>query len=108
MWPSRWDHEAEDWMLIVTGAVRCAPENLDRMLETSLAHVARSRTEPGCIEHGVYRDGENGGRLFFFERWESREALEAHFRAGGSKDFMRAVRELASERDGPNIWEVEE
>ena len=95
-------------MLIVTGTVRCAPEHYKALIEASLAHVARSRTEPGCIEHGVYEDAEHPRRLFFFEKWASREALDLHFAVEGSRTFMKAVRALATELEGPHVWAVPE
>lgn len=95
-------------MLIVTGVIRSAPEQAEHLLAAALAHVHRSRSEPGCIEHRVHRDCEDPARLFFFERWASREALQAHFDQEGSKAFMREMRALASERDGPHVWEVRE
>ena len=52
--------------IIVRGDVTARPESFERLLEAALAHVARSRTEAGCIEHGVAVDAENPLRLVFF------------------------------------------
>src|SRR5690606_7475597 len=93
-------------MLVVTGAVSSAPEDFARLRAACLAHVRRSRTEQGCLAHTVHVDCEDPYRLFFFERWESRLALDAHFAAPGTAEFMKAVRELATSRDGPHVDEV--
>jgi quinol monooxygenase YgiN len=83
-------------MLIVTGSITAKPETFDALLEAALAHVARSRTEPGCVSHGVHIDCENPMRLFFYEEWADRAALDAHFAKEDSLGFMKAVRELCA------------
>ena len=83
-------------MIIVTGAVIARQETREALLAASLAHVRRSRAEPGCISHGVYIDAEAPLRLFFFEQWADRAALKTHFAAPGSAEFMGKVRALAA------------
>lgn len=83
-------------MLIVTGSVTAKPETFEALRAEALAHVARSRAEPGCITHSVHADCENPLRLFFYEEWADRAALDAHFAQAGSAQFMGAVRELAA------------
>lgn len=94
-------------MIIVTGEIIAKPETFDTLREICLAHSRRSRAEPGCISHDLYVDGENPLRLFFFERWADRAALEAHFAVPESNDFMRQVRGLsAGGSRRPEIYEV--
>jgi quinol monooxygenase YgiN len=81
--------------IIVTGTAVGSAETIDELIEQSLVHVRRSRTEPGCISHGVHRDVENPLRLVFIEQWADRAALEAHFAQPGSADFVAAVGRLA-------------
>ena len=83
-------------MLIVTGFAEVQRERMDEALTLSREHVARSRTEPGCLEHGVYLDPNNRARLFFFERWADRAALDAHFAVPESIAFVRALSGLAA------------
>ncbi|MDQ1374534.1 MAG: hypothetical protein QOJ09_1872 [Actinomycetota bacterium] len=82
-------------MIIVTGSVQAKPEELDRILALSLAHVRRSRTEPGCLMHSVHQDVEDPTRVVFLEYWEDREALGAHFEVPDSNEFVNAVTALA-------------
>ena len=95
-------------MIIVTGTATASRETLAEMIRISLEHVRRSRTEPGCISHAVYVDGEEPLRLFFFERWADRAALQAHFEVPASAKFIAALRELAAHATGPDIFEVAE
>jgi len=93
-------------MLIVTGSVEGRPDTIDRILELGLAHVQRSRQEPGCLLHSVHRDVENELRVVFIERWEDAEALEAHFRVPASGEFVRQVTALAVRPPEMSIFEA--
>lgn len=93
-------------MIIVTGTVRATAETLDEIVAESVAHVSRSRLEPGCVAHHVYRDVEEPLRLFFYEEWADRPALDAHFRVPDSGRFVEAVTALAAERPTISIREL--
>lgn len=93
--------------IIVRGDVTARPESFERLLEAALAHVARSRAETGCIEHGVAVDAENPLRLVFFEIWADAAALKTHFAQPGSAEFMDAVAEFAADRGGLHIYSAE-
>lgn len=56
-------------MILVTGSVVARDDTFDEILKESLAHVRRSRAEPGCISHAVHHDAENPLRLVFVEEW---------------------------------------
>ena len=81
--------------IIVTGSVQGTDATVDALLEAALTHVRRSRTEPGCLSHHVFRDAEDPNRLFFFERWADRAALDAHFAVPASLEFVGQLQELA-------------
>ena len=83
-------------MIIVTGAIQARLDTLEELRRLSLEHVARSRAEPGCLEHGVAIDADDGLRLVFFERWADRDALMAHFKVPASRDFGSRVGKLAA------------
>ena len=83
-------------MLVVTGTVTARPDTFTQLREAALAHVARSRTEPGCLKHSVHVDCEDPLKLFFYEEWADRAALDTHFAQSGSHAFMAAVRELSA------------
>ena len=95
-------------MLIVTGSVTARPETFEGLLRAALDHVARSRVEPGCLNHSVHADCENPLRLFFFEQWADRPALDTHFAQAGSQAFLRTVRELAASGSGVQIFPIAE
>jgi quinol monooxygenase YgiN len=94
-------------MLIVSGTVTARPDTLDQMLAAALDHVRRSRTEPGCLQHGVSIDAEDPLTLVFYEEWEDRAALDAHFQVPESLAFMKAMRSLAASQTKMKILPVE-
>jgi quinol monooxygenase YgiN len=94
-------------MLIVTGSVEARPDTIDRILELGLAHVQRSRLEPGCILHSVHRDLENELRIVFVEQWEDAKALEDHFHVPASGEFVREAAALALRPPEMSIFEAE-
>jgi quinol monooxygenase YgiN len=93
-------------MIIVTGSILARSDSLDNLLTISLEHVRRSRTEPGCLAHGVYQDAENPLRLVFLEQWKDSASLAAHFAVPASREFVKAVRELAAEPSEMNIYQA--
>src|SRR6266511_311718 len=85
-----------DRMIVVTGSVTARQDSFDEIRKLSLAHVHRSRGEPGCISHAVHVDCENPLRLVFFEQWADRAALLDHFAFPASRDFVKSLQSLAA------------
>lgn len=94
-------------MIIVMGSVIVDETNLAEALEQSRVHVARSRTEPGCVSHAVYEDPEVKGKLVFVEEWQDEESLAAHFQVSASNEFVKAVSALALEPPSMSIYSAE-
>lgn len=95
-------------MIIVLGAVIAKPGQEDAVLDLSLTHVQRSRTEPGCIAHNVSVDSENALRFVFVEYWRDMPALLAHFALQDSQDFVRDLQPLLAEKPDMKIFMAEE
>ena len=93
-------------MIVVTGVIVARPETVDQLVEASLDHVHRSRTEPGCLAHHVHVDVEDPLRLVFIERWADRAALDEHFRQVGSIEFVRQLDVWAAGRPRMEIFTV--
>lgn len=83
-------------MIIVTGSIQARADTLEELRRLSLEHVARSRAEPGCLEHVVAADVNDGLRLVFFERWADLDALLAHFKVPASREFGAQAARLAA------------
>src|SRR5882757_6680441 len=93
-------------MIVVTGSVVARQDTFDEVRKLSLAHVHRSRNEPGCISHAVHVDCENPLRLVFFEQWADRAALLAHFGVPASREFVRALQSLAAAATTIEIYDA--
>ena len=95
-------------MVIVLGSAQIAPGKVAEALALSLDHVRRSRTEPGCLEHGVSVDAEAPNRLVFVERWSGMDTLKAHFVVPASRGFVKALGALSSAAPAMSLFEAQE
>ena len=67
-------------MIVIEGTVRLDPDRMDETRPEMEAMVRASRAEAGCIDYAYAIDLLDPGLVRVSERWESREALTAHFR----------------------------
>ena len=95
-------------MIIVTGTVLAREGALDEVLAIATEHVLRSRAEPGCISHAVYRDTEETLRLQFVERWTDMAALKVHFAVPASGAAVRAMAARCTEPPSMTLYEASE
>ena len=93
-------------MILVLGSVVVQEDRISEALRISQAHVTRSRSEPGCITHGVHRDSENPQRLVFVEQWSDRAALAAHFQVPASREFVKALSALSTQAPSMSVYEA--
>ena len=95
-------------MIIVTGTLHARADTLAEVLALSREHVARSRGEPGCIEHGVAIDADDPLRLVFFERWADQAAIGAHLKLPASREFGKRVAALVDQPATLNMYDANE
>jgi quinol monooxygenase YgiN len=95
-------------MIIVSGTITARPDAFEQALAESLAHVHRSRLEPGCLSHEVAIDAENPHRLVFLERWADLAALRAHFAVPASREFGKTIRTVSAAPGTLHVYEAEE
>jgi quinol monooxygenase YgiN len=95
-------------MIIVTGTVLARADSFDEVLRISAEHVLRSRAEPGCISHAVFRDPEEPLQLQFVERWADMAAMKVHFAVPESGAFVAAISKLAAEPPKMTLYEATE
>jgi quinol monooxygenase YgiN len=95
-------------MILITGSITARPETIDTIRQLSLAHVARSRTEDGCLHHAVHTDCENPLRLVFVEHWRDRAAVAKHFADPAARTFAADARRLAAAATELDIFDATE
>ena len=93
-------------MIIVTGTLHARADSLAEVLALSREHVARSRAEPGCVEHGVAVSDDDPMQLVFFERWADMAALGVHLKLPASRGFGKSVAGLVDRPPTLNIYEA--
>ena len=93
-------------MILITGSLTAKPDTYEELEALSLAHVRRSRLEPGCVSHAVHRDVENPLRLVFLEQWEDQAAVDAHFVVPEAGEFVTQAIGLCDGRPTLNVFHV--
>jgi quinol monooxygenase YgiN len=81
--------------VIVAGHLRVSADARDAYLAGCVAVVAAARAAPGCLDFAISADLIDPDRINVYERWESRQAVEA-FRGSGPGDDQAAAIESAS------------
>jgi heme-degrading monooxygenase HmoA len=74
-------------MLIIAGHLIVDASDRDRYVADCAAAVAAARDAAGCLDFAVSADAVDPRRVNVFERWRTREALDA-FRGDGPDDDM--------------------
>ena len=77
-------------MIIIAGTVEIDPANRAAALTAGRDLEAATRRQPGCLDYVWTIDGLSESTIYVYERWESEEALAAHFK-GPNYNGMRAV-----------------
>lgn len=72
-------------MVIVAGHLVVDPATREQYLDGCKAVVEQARVAPGCLDFAITADLLDANRINLFERWESRDAVEA-FRGSGVDD----------------------
>lgn len=93
-------------MIVVVGSIVVRDGAMAEALTLSREHVARSRTEPGCLSHAVHQDTENANRLVFVEEWQDQASLQEHFRVPASRAFGKALTNLSAEPPQLAVYEA--
>ncbi|MFW2381475.1 MAG: putative quinol monooxygenase [Acidimicrobiales bacterium] len=81
-------------MLILSGTVKMDPNDIAVIREAALAMIAATRAEAGCIEYEFSEVIGEPGSMRIFERWESVDALEAHFVAPHMAVWQEAMKSV--------------
>lgn len=72
-------------MVIVAGQLFVDPARREAYLAGCIDVVEQARRAAGCLDFAITADLIDPGRINVFERWDTREAVEA-FRGSGPSD----------------------
>jgi quinol monooxygenase YgiN len=65
----------------------------DKLRNTLVGMLTPTRAEPGCRLYELY-ESNNGGLFYFYEEWESQDALDRHTKTPHYRQLTQNVRDL--------------
>jgi quinol monooxygenase YgiN len=87
-------------MIVVVGTFRLPVEKLPEAREALIRVVEATRAETGCIDYAYAADVLEPGLIRVSEKWDTREALAAHFQTAHMEQWRREREALGlSDRD---------
>ena len=90
-------------MIYVVATTKVKPENRAAYIDGAKACVAATQKEAGCIYYDSHTSINDPNTFVVVERWESREALDAHSKA----PHMAVWRELSGPfKASPTVIEI--
>lgn len=79
-------------MIVITAFMKAKEGNADDLEKTVKAFAPRFLKDPGCVVYQVHRRVDNLNQFFFYEKYESDEALKLHSSAPHFKEMFTAIK----------------
>lgn len=87
-------------MIVITGTVRISPGALERARPAMERMIRASREEEGCIAYSYGVDVLDPDLIHVSEKWESRDALAAHFNSPHMAEWRNTISQVGlTDRD---------
>jgi quinol monooxygenase YgiN len=86
-------------MLIIAGTIEIDPSKREPALAAAREMMAETLKEKGCHAYTFSADLADPSRIHLFERWESEEALLAHFATPHMAAFQKALAAIRPKAD---------
>ena len=81
-------------LLTVIAYMRAAPGKTDELREGLKALIEPTSQEDGYVNYDLHESVEEPGVFFFYENWESGDALDAHLAAPHLQQILTRLDEL--------------
>lgn len=94
-------------MIVIEGTVRLDPDRIEEARPEMEAMIEASRAEEGCIDYAYSVDLLEPGLVRVNERWESREALKAHFQTAHMARWRGVIGSLGLRDRSLRLYEAE-
>ncbi|WP_375425230.1 putative quinol monooxygenase [uncultured Friedmanniella sp.] len=88
--------------LTVVAFMRARPGREDELRSAFEALVEPTTQEAGYVNYDLHESTSDPGLFYFYENWESGDALDAHLDAPHLRQFVARIPELLDD-DGLNI-----
>ena len=76
---------------MINGTIDFDPAHTETAHAAAVVMQQATRPEDGCHAYAFSACLEEPGRLYIAEKWESQEALDAHFATAHMADFGKAI-----------------
>jgi quinol monooxygenase YgiN len=81
-------------LLVVGARVQAQAGKENDLREALRALIGPTRQEAGCVQYDLHEDLDQPGSFLFFEKWTSKQALDAHLAMPYVKAMFARVPEL--------------
>ena len=80
-------------MIVINARIEATPETVEALTDAILTMEKATMTEEGCEDYTFSVELANPGVIRITERWQSEDALKAHFQTPHMAAFQRAMAE---------------
>jgi quinol monooxygenase YgiN len=94
-------------MIVIEGTVRIPPARLKEARPVMEQMIRASRAESGCLDYAYSVDVLDPGLIRVSERWESRDALAAHFKTAHMATWRSFFPQLGITDRALRLYEAE-
>ncbi len=84
-------------LLTVFAEMYAKPGKETELRETLLGLIGPTKKDKGYVQYDLHADNENPAHFFFYERWTSKELLDAHLAAPHLKAFAAKQPDLLAQ-----------
>jgi quinol monooxygenase YgiN len=78
-------------LLTVIAKITAKKEAVEKVAKQLTNLVPPTRKEQGCVQYSLYQDNDDPAVLMVYERWESKNDLDAHM---NTKHFKECFAEI--------------
>ncbi|WP_395612901.1 putative quinol monooxygenase [Allosphingosinicella sp.] len=93
-------------MIIVTGQVRFADGEIQRLTPAFRMNIQATRAEPGCARYAYGVDIADPNLMHVVEEWSDEDAVNAHMNAPHMAELMGALGSAKIEAISVNAYEA--
>lgn len=93
-------------MIVIAGTIRLKPGVHEDALNAIAPPESSINQAPGCLVYRFYSDRHDNDLVFLFEKWESAEALAAHFQTSQMADSRERSAQFVAGPISPERYEV--
>lgn len=91
-------------MLMSTARDFIRTDSLEEYRRLIFGLIDGTRSEKGNISYTLYEDTEHAGEFVIIERWESKAALEEHFRTPHFTEIVPKIQLLQTKPSEVNVY----